>query len=1331
MSDGEPENIHDDAEENLDAAFDELADDGAHDAPFNATEVPLTLEAVDAPNQQSVEAAIYDHSEEQPVDHAALFHAERVNRVGFGTLRKLWTDGDAKGAMRLLSRRHQLTIERQHRLDVEDPDMSIGAGPHYLDFVMYVGDGLGLDAVLPNIATDHTWRLSLNFSTMQQLWPDGKPTRLPFDTRGRMMYVGRRMEEHVWLSMVPNEWLIPDHPLNATGAWPRLNVPTSAMESKHALMLVMFMAHAFSTLRVRDFSCREHYPEPLTRAKVNSVTDILSRSIDLRLDDVRALDEHFKHQWEDWIEHAPDSWKRDRFLTNNTPVAISMKYGQNQQVVRPDMTTIEARNWKRDRDYAHIKLFRFSIATHVNHMEVLQWEDIPIGALVANNPIAYDSPDEDEVVRQQVDLETLPILDMDGNEITVYGPDGYRIVRRSIADMEEAGGLLDLGKVHTLFEAPPDGLHGDNRQNAVKYTLYPLAFTKRYGNVQADGLVTPFARRMDLLDTQLWEERGPGEDGMDVDEPAIPRLLHAVCCQIYNSLSHRVRDAAKFHEVQRGMLAAALSGCTAPTLPGKNRWRRIVERVREALPHERFAEKVRGDNQPQSMRFENTYQLDVQMLPERKRSGDVIFREVIKPLARIWAHPSVLQPVKCVCVALKKGVVPELFQCATYPLTCLIEKLWKDVEPSLEAGYVVDPCILETMAMLERTLNYGHTGNTRVLTKTLMNQMWLGLSVVQDGLPCIADWFISSAAMSAGMITIQKDRWPVHARTRLPLTASQRCQELTYGKGHYVSYLAAFTIKIAMKHVPNDQYADQEDVILRLACYAADVALRSLVSDVMTLVQTALLEQLTSMINEDGPEAGIARGRKRALIAWLRSKNPLSLDNDTLPYLIEAIVVPLDGEMDLKKSNPATTPLIQFIEDVVTHCKKDRPRRRPPFIADGQFLHVARAAICEVTAFARRHGIKEEDVVNVVHQGFIAACHKLKIHQVPWSIPANGRAGAPSTRVVHDVWMNLCAKNPKGPPMSAAILAHSRMPAALARRASQKIIASAPTGEWTIAEVSLKKFHTVLHKTVLPKELLVHGVEEQRVPDYIRAAFNHARTSYNPENPIHLLAIIASIACAGLLPAIFAHEADLNDNVPSNPSHYTAHLRQLDWVRKPNKNGGKGVNDKELFMRVLMWYIICLYDEESPISQRARARGEDRPAGGNSKWFSKYSSKAKAFKVPVWGQDVHPLQASAIGSLHENVVRRLMSDDKYGGYDAIQFMMGTKTADHLSETGYVSRRATGILPSSNSMASTSALGSASSRGKRENREWEADEDEYVRADTSALQTHRRKASRTY
>lgn len=125
------------------------------------------------------------------------------------------------------------------------------------------------------------------------------------------------------------------------------------------------------------------------------------------------------------------------------------------------------------------------------------------------------------------------------------------------------------------------------------------------------------------------------------------------------------------------------------------------------------------------------------------------------------------------------------------------------------------------------------------------------------------------------------------------------------------------------------------------------------------------------------------------------------------------------------------------------------------------------------------------------------------------------------------------------------------------------------------------------------------------------------------------------------------------------------------------------------------------------------------------------ASRVKAFKAAVWGQDVHPLEASALESLRENVERRLKADEKYGGYDAIQFMMGTKTADHLSRNGYVSRRATGILPSSHGMVSTSALAYGSSGAKRESREWDGGEDEYARADATLHQTHKRKVSRAY
>lgn len=253
-----------------------LVDEGHHNVPYDATDVPLLLSANDAPHQHEVEAAVYDHADLDRNDHLARFYNAPLLPLSFTALRRLWSNKNAKGAIRLLSTRHRLQIDDHLTVDSTHDDVAPIVGPHFLDFVMYVGDRRGLDAVLPNDRVDHTWRLNLTFSGIYKLWPDSKSTRLPFDHHGRMMFIGSRMEEHVWISMVPNEWLIPDHPFNATGIWPKLAAsPTSAMSTKHAHMMVMFFSRMFHDMLLTDFSCREDYPEVLTRRNVNDATDIL------------------------------------------------------------------------------------------------------------------------------------------------------------------------------------------------------------------------------------------------------------------------------------------------------------------------------------------------------------------------------------------------------------------------------------------------------------------------------------------------------------------------------------------------------------------------------------------------------------------------------------------------------------------------------------------------------------------------------------------------------------------------------------------------------------------------------------------------------------------------------------------------------------------------------------------------------------------------------------------------------------------------------------------------------------------------------------------------
>ena len=246
-------------------------DDGGHNEPFDVTAVPQSLSALDAPPQEDVQMGIYARGDTSTYDHVEAFNTTRPAKISFNQLHTLREKGDQERAMRCLSARHRLEIDAEHRLDPTDPNMVVAAGPHFLDFVMYIGSRRGLDAVLPNMEADQTWSLELNLTMPQRLWPSGKPSKLPFNPNGRLLYIGQRGQEQVWLAMVPNEWLEEDHPFNASGNWPTLPAQTTAMATKHSLMVTMFIAKAFSDRRLQDFHCQTVYPEDLTRESINDL----------------------------------------------------------------------------------------------------------------------------------------------------------------------------------------------------------------------------------------------------------------------------------------------------------------------------------------------------------------------------------------------------------------------------------------------------------------------------------------------------------------------------------------------------------------------------------------------------------------------------------------------------------------------------------------------------------------------------------------------------------------------------------------------------------------------------------------------------------------------------------------------------------------------------------------------------------------------------------------------------------------------------------------------------------------------------------------------------
>lgn len=113
----------------------------------------------------------------------------------------------------------------------------------------------------------------------------------------------------------------------------------------------------------------------------------------------------------------------------------------------------------------------------------------------------------------------------------------------------------------------------------------------------------------------------------------------------------------------------------------------------------------------------------------------------------------------------------------------------------------------------------------------------------------------------------------------------------------------------------------------------------------------------------------------------------------------------------------------------------------------------------------------------------------------------------------------------------------------------------------------------------------------------------------------------------------------------------------------------------------------------------------------------------RAFNSAQWNIDIKPLSEMEIKDLYEKVMSRIKKHEKYGGYDAVMYMMGQKTADLLGQNRFVNRRPISEPLEVEEEESRVGLGL-----KRMEREWMGEE-EYVSAEMVGLQGRKRKIGR--
>ncbi|KAG2146603.1 uncharacterized protein EDB93DRAFT_1250884 [Suillus bovinus] len=1294
-------------------------DEQPNNMPFNVSEFPRQLAAGDGHVQEDVRTALYQQQAESGRDYVTNFNTTPPRTVTLTKLRTMYRNKDSLGAMGLLSGRHRLVIGNDHTIPKDGPNVVPRVGPHYIDHTLYVGNRKGLDAAIPKIRADHNWQVTLDLANTHRLWPDSNVACLPFNPIGRMVYIGTRLQEQLWLAVVPTTFFEPNHPDNARAAYPALNAPSTALTQRHALMIVMFIAHAFTEMFLQDIHCRERYPVPLTRAAVKESTDILidenHRRIILRLEDFKRLSHILNTGWDDWVVQAPPSWKEDNFLTNNAPVGVTIRYGQNQPLLVHGALDDERRNWDNDRNYTHIRQFTFSLATHISYLDVREWREVP--NFQNEGGIIYDKSSDDPM-RTEVNLEGLPLLDEDGFEISVYNEQGFRVPRRAPVQFSTCGALLDLHSVHELFRSDDDA-HGNTR-NKAHFDVYPLACTKTLGNIQSRSLISNFLPHLGQIDGAL-RPHLVGEDDNRVEGDVVPgdlirgaSVLHGISCQIYNELSHRVRDEAKFHPVQLGMISAALSGTTTKDA-ARRRWTRRLQQCNHSLPHERFNDKVSGDNQPQALRFENTYTLDVYRMNEEFRNGSDIYDHVIRPLLKTWSHPTVLSPIKDTIVVFQPNRIPSLFAWATFPLTALLETIWEMHSNTLVDGAVIDPCIIEFTSMVERALNFSHTGNARVLCRRLMDRSWISLGIIHDGLPSISDAFVAYGSLNTGKLVIRQELWPVDQDTRRPLTSSRRTQELTYSKEYYEAYEARFTIRHAINFLPANIFPHINNHAMRIACYAAEIAFRVYFDDVKHLVHAKVLHEIEPALEGDDRHARrVAKDRQTALGRWLDEDYPLSYSGP-LAYLLRAVVDTNDGNtaLQLTSSHLGNKPISFFVDNVIKQSTTNLPRRQPPFIAGGNFLAVMRVAIEEMKRCAGRDSIQGKDVDFFVSEAVSHVCESLKINHIPWTANPTLDRGNHSSTIVHNVWLNLGATGAPKPVPSASFLTRRESIQVAVLNSSAQVQLRDSRADWSANEVRLNDFASVLHKVVLPIEWNTDHASLPCSSQYIADTYNYVRTIFNPSIPLHRLALIVSIAFSGLVPCVYAPPLQ-KARIPTGSYDLALYTRNLEWVSRPKKGG----NNAEPFITMVTTFIIALYDPQSPTSSISDVK----------EWVRKHSNKGittlalcrlglakacttRALFSSKWGIDIQALTSSEIAEKHEEVIRLLKTGGAYGGYDAIMYLMGKRTADHLAKNHYVKARALPTLGGTTSHFSTAASTSSSSSPlsfKRTMRDWDDD-----------------------
>lgn len=94
----------------------------------------------------------------------------------------------------------------------------------------------------------------------------------------------------------------------------------------------------------------------------------------------------------------------------------------------------------------------------------------------------------------------------------------------------------------------------------------------------------------------------------------------------------------------------------------------------------------------------------------------------------------------------------------------------------------MDPQYVDLVALVERAINFCHTGAARVLSTASGNPLWFTRSILDGHMPMFSRSALSFVSRQGAIIPeLPITAWPTHKRTGQPIHAAERALMLTYG----------------------------------------------------------------------------------------------------------------------------------------------------------------------------------------------------------------------------------------------------------------------------------------------------------------------------------------------------------------------------------------------------------------------------------------------------------------------------------------------------------------------------------------------------------------------